>query len=689
MPNSVFQSESEWLAQMTAMRQANADLKLPALQADSQMYGADVIFDEDSSDSLEDDIWDVDGELDESSLSDGMDHGVNGLETIAPPTESAHDRPWLRSKCSNFANSRSGMDAADLEAQIIALLASDTSDDELQMTLAEIIGFDDLDFVIDLISHRKAILHDPTASTRQTDGLFGDLQTRQERDATLRQQDYEHKHAPIATAYDRTGPKYPHVYKSEGAATGNRLDLAGKKYALPLGSTREDHPRYEEYSIPATKVGSVAAGQKLVAISDMDGLCQKTFRGYKSLNRMQSLLYPVAYTTSENMLICAPTGAGKTDAAMLTILNAISKNVLPNPIDEPDATDFVVMADDFKVVYVAPMKALAAEVTDKLGKRLAWLGVQVRELTGDMQLTKREIAATQIIVTTPEKWDVVTRKSTGDTELVQKVRLLIIDEVHMLHDERGAVIESLVARTQRQSRKHAVSHSYCRVVCHPAKLHRCFRFFESQSRSRTILLRCLFQTCATRAALHRCQGKGQHQDVQRESRSCHIRKGQGASPTRQTGHGVRALSKRYGQRSESTVPNGYRRRSRRLVRPGPGRWAHINVRCQTSRPPKGRELRDIVPKGFGCHHAGMPRTDRNFVERIFGDGAIRVLCCTGHARLGCQSSCCCCHYQRDPAIQFRSWQVCRSWYSGCVTNLWACWSPAIPGFGYWLHLHSS
>ncbi|KAI7094996.1 Sec63-domain-containing protein, partial [Hortaea werneckii] len=60
------------------------------------------------------------------------------------------------------------------------------------------------------------------------------------------------------------------------------------------------------------------------------------------------------------------------------------------------------------------------------------------------------ISATQIIVTTPEKWDVVTRKSTGDTELVQKVRLLIIDEVHMLHDERGAVLESLVARTERQ-----------------------------------------------------------------------------------------------------------------------------------------------------------------------------------------------------------------------------------------------
>lgn len=36
---------------------------------------------------------------------------------------------------------------------------------------------------------------------------------------------------------------------------------------------------------------------------------------------------------------------------------------------------------------------------------------------GDMQMTKAEIAATQIIVTTPEKWDVVTRKPTGEGEL--------------------------------------------------------------------------------------------------------------------------------------------------------------------------------------------------------------------------------------------------------------------------------
>ena len=64
------------------------------------------------------------------------------------------------------------------------------------------------------------------------------------------------------------------------------------------------------------------------------------------------------------------------------------------------------------------MKALAAEMTANFSKRLSPLGVSVRELTGDMQLTKSEIMKTQMLVTTPEKWDVVTRKGTGEFQRV-------------------------------------------------------------------------------------------------------------------------------------------------------------------------------------------------------------------------------------------------------------------------------
>lgn len=136
------------------------------------------------------------------------------------------------------------------------------------------------------------------------------------------------------------------------------------------------------------------------------------------------------------------TGAGKTNIAMLTILNELRHHY--------DATNGVLLNTDFKIIYVAPMKALASEMVENFSRRLSVLGLQVKELTGDMQLTKTEIERTHMIITTPEKWDVITRKSVGDSKLVQSVKLLIIDEIHLLHEDRGPVIEALVARTLRQ-----------------------------------------------------------------------------------------------------------------------------------------------------------------------------------------------------------------------------------------------
>ena len=91
--------------------------------------------------------------------------------------------------------------------------------------------------------------------------------------------------------------------------------------------------------------------------------------------------------------------------------------------------------DAFKIIYVAPMKSLVQEMVGNFSKRLEPYGIQVKELTGDQNLTKQQIKETQIIVTTPEKWDIVTRKS-GDRTYTQLVKLIIIDEIHLLHDDR-------------------------------------------------------------------------------------------------------------------------------------------------------------------------------------------------------------------------------------------------------------
>ena len=116
----------------------------------------------------------------------------------------------------------------------------------------------------------------------------------------------------------------------------------------------------------------------------------------------------------------------------------------------------------FKIIYIAPMKALVAEMVGNFTKRLESYNLTIRELTGDMQLTKQQIEETQIIVATPEKWDIVTRKS-GDRTYTELVKLIIIDEIHLLHDTRGPVLEALVARTIRMIEQTQVE-TFCLLV---------------------------------------------------------------------------------------------------------------------------------------------------------------------------------------------------------------------------------
>ncbi|KAI5291851.1 hypothetical protein KEM54_005287 [Ascosphaera aggregata] len=632
--------ESEWLSQLAAMRQTIADLRLSQEPQIDRLQSNDGVCNvEIECSSLNDeDLWDA---IDEKfgPMLELDDDALEAASSGTPPAlgfrEGVYDYDWLREKCENIAPSK-GLKPTELLQQLFTVLASDSQSDELQIQLAEVVGFDDLDFVIDLISHRQTIVSSQQNEEHLKNGpddAISRLLTKSERAERLRQQDYEHKHAELAPAQVRGEAHYPHVYKSHSA--GNTLSVNGRKYGLPVGSQHTEEQRYTEYSIPASKVGTIAPGQRLVSIKEMDHLCQGTFQGYKTLNRMQSLLYPVAYKTNENMLICAPTGAGKTDAAMLTVLNVIARNTDPSPLADPSVTYFAVDTDDFKIVYVAPMKALAAEVTEKLGKRLAWLGISARELTGDMQLTKKEIMETQIIVTTPEKWDVVTRKSTGDTELVQKVRLLIIDEVHMLHDERGAVIESLVARTQRQVE---ATQSLIRIVGLSAtlpnyldvadflKVNRMAGLFYFDQSFRPVPLEQHFVGVKGESQSSRKEGA----PISKKAReNLDITAYEKVKEMLERGHQVMVFvhSRKDTFKTaklllEMAADEGCTDLFSSESHEG------FEQALRDVKSSRGRELRELVPKGLGIHHAGMARADRNLIERMFFNGVLKVLCCT-------------------------------------------------------------
>ncbi|CAN6842048.1 unnamed protein product [Brassica oleracea] len=391
------------------------------------------------------------------------------------------------------------------------------------------------------------------------------------------------------------------------------LLMANKKCDLPAGSYRTHGKGYDEVHVPWVSK-KVDISEKLVKITEMPDWAQPAFKGMQQLNRVQSKVYDTALFKADNILLCAPTGAGKTNVAMLTILQQIesSRN-----------EDGTLNHGKYKIVYVAPMKALVAEVVSNLSNRLKDYGVTVRELSGDQSLSGKEIEETQIIVTTPEKWDIITRKS-GDRTYTQLVRLLIIDEIHLLHDNRGPVLESIVARTLRQIE---TTKENIRLVGLSATLPNyedvalflrvdlkkgLFKFDRSY---RPVPLGQQYIGISVRKPLQRFQlmndlcyekvlaGAGKQQVLI----FVHSRK-----ETAKTANAIKDTAM-----AKDTLSRFLKEDS-----------ASREVLQSQIELIKNVDLKNLLPYGFAIHHAGLTRGDREIVEALFGEGHVQVLVST-------------------------------------------------------------
>ena len=174
----------------------------------------------------------------------------------------------------------------------------------------------------------------------------------------------------------------------------------GTLRGLPQGTVREmKEGIYEKVIIPPPFLDKSTLPNRinLDEVLGRDTDERSAFEGTKSLNPMQSVVFQAAYKTRENLLICAPTGAGKTNVAMLTVVSHLRDVGLIGS----SRYDNDIVSSGKKIVYIAPMKALAQEVVEKFSSKLKKCGIIVRELTGDMQLSRAEADAAHVLVTTP------------------------------------------------------------------------------------------------------------------------------------------------------------------------------------------------------------------------------------------------------------------------------------------------
>ncbi|KAI3845328.1 hypothetical protein MKW98_009394 [Papaver atlanticum] len=185
----------------------------------------------------------------------------------------------------------------------------------------------------------------------------------------------------------------------------------------------------------------------LKSVFDLPEPFRSTFK-FRYFNSLQSECFAGCYFSDMNMVISAPTGSGKTVLFELCILKLLSMFLSQDG-------RFLHMKGTLKTVYIAPSKALVQEKLRDWNKKFGLLGIKCLELTGDCEShSPKNMQEADIILTTPEKFDSVTRYRINDGGLsfFCDIGLVLIDEVHLLNDPRGASLEAIVSRIKMLAR---------------------------------------------------------------------------------------------------------------------------------------------------------------------------------------------------------------------------------------------
>ncbi len=138
--------------------------------------------------------------------------------------------------------------------------------------------------------------------------------------------------------------------------------------------------------------------------------------------------------SDDSAVVRLPTSGGKTRIAEMAIIDTLQRH--------PEA----------KCVFVAPYRALAAEVERSMGSVLNDLGYRVSSVViGSYESDEFEeflLQTADLLILTPEKLDLVLRLR---PDISDQIKLIVLDEVHIMDDaSRGIKFELLLSRIKHR-----------------------------------------------------------------------------------------------------------------------------------------------------------------------------------------------------------------------------------------------
>jgi ATP-dependent Lhr-like helicase len=161
--------------------------------------------------------------------------------------------------------------------------------------------------------------------------------------------------------------------------------------------------------------------------------------GWKEIREVQEETYP-AVADGSDVLVIAPTAGGKSEAALIPVMDDILKHGRPG----------------VSCLYISPLKALINDQEERFRSFCVPTSLSVMKWHGDVAKGERgwkDGEPPHFLMITPESLEVVLQEKELSKDL-RRVRTIIIDELHVfVESERGVHLKVLLGRMDQLTRR--------------------------------------------------------------------------------------------------------------------------------------------------------------------------------------------------------------------------------------------
>ncbi|QLH74349.1 MAG: DEAD/DEAH box helicase [Methanomassiliicoccales archaeon] len=315
--------------------------------------------------------------------------------------------------------------------------------------------------------------------------------------------------------------------------------------------------------------------------------------GITELYPPQVTSVPIALS-GKNLVVAVPTASGKSLIGYL----AATKHVLEK---------------GGKVMYIVPLRALAAEKFEDL-KKFEALGIKVSMSVGDYDEPDKHLRNADIIVATSEKADSLLRHR---GEWLSSISLVVADEVHLINDpERGPTLEVTLAKLMRFGPKVQII-ALSATVRNSLELAAWLHAEHVSSGWRPVKLK---EGVFTDGVIRFTDNSKKKVPLEEDPVWSLVKDSLSS--------GGQCLVFVNTRRSTESMASKYAKLMGQLAVGAPEEGELKEIEGEGERTSIAATLRSCLKKGVAFHHAGLTHEQRRYVESNFKKGRIKIIIAT-------------------------------------------------------------